>query len=128
MRVYPMDGDQNIVLIWVAYNQIKVNVDQQTYDPDAINFYDVGDFIKATDAFITGTVVKRKEIKNFAGKVVEKEVDSYATWTPGDVRLIEKYKGNKPVARIYSTKENMNQMLTTWVGLNKHLEVNRGKL
>ncbi|MEM6803966.1 MAG: OmpA family protein, partial [Bacteroidota bacterium] len=127
---YPMDGDQNIVLIWAAYNQIKVNVDQNTYDPDAINFYDVGDFIKATDAFITETPVKRKEIKNgqLTGNTVDKIVDSYATWTPGDVRLIEKYTGKKPVARIYSTKENMNQMLTTFVGLNKHLEDNRGKI
>lgn len=127
---YPMDGDQNIVLIWAAYNQIKVNVDQNTYDPDAINFYDVGDFIKATDAFITEAQVKRKEIKNGAltGRSVDKVVDSYATWTPGDVRLIEKYEGNKAVARIYSTKENMNQMLTTFVGLNKHLDENRGKI
>ncbi len=127
---YPMDGDQNIVLIWAAYNQIKVNVDQETYDPNAINFYDVGTFIEATDAFISETLVKRREIVNGAltGKTVEKVVDSYATWTPGDVRLLEKYKGTKPVARIYSTKENMNQMLTTFVGLNKHLEANRGKI
>ncbi|TAE49874.1 MAG: hypothetical protein EAZ89_13330, partial [Bacteroidetes bacterium] len=127
---YPMDGDQNIVLIWAALNQLKVNVDQETFDPEAINFYAAGDFIKATDDFISGTTVKRQEIINgkLTGKVVEKTVDSYATWTPGDVRLIEKYKGNKPIARIYSTKENMNQMLATFVGLNKHLENNRGKI
>ena len=127
---YPMDGDQNIVLLWASLNQIPVNVDQSTYDPDAINFYDAGDFIRAVDDFINGTTVKRQEVKNGkkTGNVVEKVVDSYATWTPADYRLVERYKGSKPISRIYSTKENQNQMLTTFVGLNKHLEANRGAI
>lgn len=125
-----MDGDQNIVLLWAAENNIPINPDPNTYDPDAINFMYTDDFIAAVDLFITGAKINRPEVKagKKTGNMVEKAVNSFATWTPGDVYLYEKYKGNQPIVRVMSTHENRNQMLTTIVGLNKHLEANRDKI
>ena len=126
-----MDGDQNIVLLWAEQNGIPVNSDPHTFDPNAINFVETGDFVSAVDAFIGEQVINRPEVKN--GKKTGKmsgdiRVNSFATWTPGDVYFYEEYKGKEPVVRVMSTYENRNQMLTTVVGLNKHLEGNRDKV
>ena len=126
-----MDGDQNIVLLWAEQNGIPVNSDPHTYDPNAINFVETGDFIAAVDAYITGMTIDRPVVKNgkktgeMSGDV---PVNSFATWTPGDVYFYEEYKGKDPIVRVMSTAENRNQMLTTVVGLNKHLEANREKV
>ena len=44
---YLRDGDQNIALKWCADNGLKVNPDETTYDPQAVNFMSASDFLVA---------------------------------------------------------------------------------
>jgi len=49
------DGDWNIALYWAAQNNIPNNPDERYYDPNALNWYSSDDYIKAAEAFTTGT-------------------------------------------------------------------------
>ena len=80
------DGDVNILLKWAGDNGIKVNPDETTYDPQAVNLIAANDFLDAPNKYITGYTEKRKIIVN--GKTTGQDttvgVDAVATWTPGD--------------------------------------------
>ena len=52
----------------------------------------------------------------------------FSTWTPADVYFADNYTGDSAMVRILSTKENINQMLCTVIGLNKHLEQESQKI
>ncbi len=106
---YLRDGDQNIALKWCADNGLKVNPDETTYDPQAVNFMSSSDFLVAAEKYITGKPESRAKIvdgKN-TGVQVDVVADAVATWTPGDVN-IAKQKGG--LVSIVSTKEYSNQM------------------
>ena len=106
---YLRDGDQNIALKWCADNGLKVNPDETTYDPQAVNFMSASDFLVAAEKYITGKPESRSKIvdgKN-TGVKVDVAADAVATWTPGDVN-IAKQKGG--LVSIVSTREYSNQM------------------
>ncbi len=106
---YLRDGDQNIALKWCADNGLKVNPDETTYDPQAVNFMSASDFLAASDKYILGKPESRDKIvdgKN-TGVKVDVVADAVATWTPGDVN-IAKQKGG--LVSIVSTREYSNQM------------------
>ncbi|MGI4871049.1 MAG: OmpA family protein [Janthinobacterium lividum] len=106
---YLRDGDQNIALKWCADNGLKVNPDEKTYDPQAVNFMGSTDFLNSAEKYITAKPESRDKIvdgKN-TGVKVDVAADAVATWTPGDVN-IAKQKGG--LVSIVSTKEYSNQM------------------
>lgn len=107
----PGDGDVNVCIQFAADNGIKVNTDQKTYDPDAINFLNVTSFTDADEKFIAGATENRFNVKTKKSENVK--VNGSATWTPGDVKLA-KERGNIKV--LASTKEYMWQMPSIVIG------------
>jgi outer membrane protein OmpA-like peptidoglycan-associated protein len=112
------DGDMNILLKWAGDNNLKVNPDETTYDPNAINLVAANDFLDACNKYITGYKETRKVIKD--GKKTNEEitvgVDGVATWTPGDVNIAQKKGG---LVSIASTKEYSSQMPNITITIKK---------
>lgn len=114
------DGDWVIVLNYAFANGLKVNPDNTTYDPEAVNFLDSenSDYIKSAEELIksqtSGWTVPLKEVKDgkLTGKTINKKVDGCSTWTPGDKMVFDKLSGFTDIA---STKEFNNQMPTTLI-------------
>ncbi|MBD2770165.1 OmpA family protein [Hymenobacter sp. BT664] len=106
---YLRDGDQNIALKWCADNGLKVNPDETTYDPQAVNFMAAADFLVAAEKYILGKPEQRAKVvegKN-TGVMVDVVADAVATWTPGDVNIARQKGG---LVSIVSTKDYSNQM------------------
>ncbi|MEO6049566.1 MAG: OmpA family protein [Candidatus Kapaibacterium sp.] len=112
------DGDMNILLKWAGDNSLKVNPDETTYDPTAINLIAANDFLDAPNKFITDYKEKRSFVKD--GKKLSQDttvgVDGVATWTPGDVNLAQKKGG---LVTIASTKEYASQMPNITITIKK---------
>jgi outer membrane protein OmpA-like peptidoglycan-associated protein len=106
------DGDIHICLAWAQANNVKVNPDSKTWDPDALNFFATNSFTDADQAYIAHTCEDRPVVKNGKGTGQTKNVcvDGTATWTPGDVNVLQSKGG---VVSLLSTKENGAQMFST---------------
>jgi OOP family OmpA-OmpF porin len=112
------DGDINILLKWAGDNGLKVNPDETTYDPNAINLIAANDFLDAPNKYITGYTEKRKMVMN--GKTTGRDttvgVDGVATWTPGDVNISVKKGG---LVTIANTKQYASQMPNQTIAIKK---------
>jgi OmpA-OmpF porin, OOP family len=109
------DGDWVVAVNWAAINGLKVNPDQNTYDPDALNFKSAknDDFVESAKEFIasqkTGLKYELKVVKDgrLTGETISKEIDGCATWTPADKQIFDELPN---VTDIVSTKDFNNQM------------------
>ena len=112
------DGDVNILLKWAGDNGIKVNPDETTYDPAAINLIAASDFLDAPNKYITGYTENRKVISE--GKTTGRDttvgVDAVATWTPGDVNVATKKGGLTTIA---NTRQYASQMPNQTIVIKK---------
>lgn len=118
------DGDWVVACNYAAANKIPVNPDPATYDANAINFVPSqdDDYINSVKELIksqkTGFTVPLKEVVDgkLTGKVVNRKIDGATTWTPGDKMAFDALTGFTDVV---STKEFVNQMATTLVGIKE---------
>jgi len=118
------DGDWVVACNYAAANKIPVNPDPTTWDANAINFVPSqdDDYINSVKELIksqkTGYTVPLKEVVNgkLTGKTVNRKIDGATTWTPGDKMAFDALSGFTDVV---STKEFVNQMATTLVGVKE---------
>lgn len=117
------DGDIHICFKWAGDNQVPINADAKTYDPDAINFMVTSSFVDADEKLIAGACETRPVVQN--GKKTGEQrkvcVEGTATWTPGDSKVVQKRGGLVTVA---STKEYAFQMPATLIGIKQWMEAN----
>jgi OOP family OmpA-OmpF porin len=118
------DGDWVVACNYAAANKIAINPDPTTYDANAINFVPSqdDDYINSVKELIksqkTGYTVPLKEVVDgkLTGKTVNRKIDGATTWTPGDKMAFDALSGFTDVV---STKEFVNQMATTLVGIKE---------
>jgi outer membrane protein OmpA-like peptidoglycan-associated protein len=123
------DGDWVIAVNYAFANGLKVNPDNTTYDPEAVNFVasENDDYTKSAEELIksqsAGWSVPLKEVKDgkLTGKTINKKVDGCATWTPGDKMVFDKLSG---FTDIVSTREFNNQMPTTLIVVKEFADKN----
>ena len=109
------DGDYNICAVWAASNNIPINPDEKTYDPEAINFIAVDSFTQADEGYIAGKCEDRPVVSKGKRTGESRNVcqNGTATWTPGDVNVAQKKGG---LAKVASTREYSNQMAALVIG------------
>lgn len=109
------DGDWNICVKYASDNGIPINPSEKTYDPNAMNFVSTNSFVDADDKFINKYCEERQVVGTRETKKVC--VDGTATWTPGDVKVMDKTGGDFKV--LASTKEYLWQMPSILIGNKK---------
>jgi OOP family OmpA-OmpF porin len=122
-----LDGDWNIAMKYCSDNQIPVNNDPTTYDPNAVNWLGVDDYVKASQMYVSGTKEKRPIVLNGkrSGRDTTVQINAVVTWTPGDVVAVQNKGG---LVTLASTKDYSAQMPNAWIGIKKWLNDNQKKV
>ena len=114
------DGDWNIAMKWLGDNNIPNNPDEQSFDPDAMNWVNATDYLDAAAKYVTGFCVDMKNKKT--GNKEKHCVQGLVTWTPGDVNEAEQKGG---LVSIVSTRQYRSQMPAVIIGSKKWINGNR---
>src|SRR6267378_2819888 len=85
------DGDWNIAMKWAADNQIKNNPDEKTYDPDALNWVNAPDYIKAAEIYSANTCEDRNVAHGRGGLVSIVSSKQYRSQMPDVIIGIKKF-------------------------------------
>jgi len=124
----PWDGDWNTCVKWASDNDIPVNVNNATYDKNAINFADTTSFVEADEKYISGACEERSEVIDGrpTGKKVQACVDGVATWFPGDRVVVTQKGGLTTWASTFEYNRQMPAVLVgnaEWMAKNKQFVV-----
>ena len=119
------DGDWNIMMQYCKMNNLAVNTDLTTYDPNAVNWMQAPDFdyTKAAQQYVARTPEKREIVikGKRTGRDTTVKVNGVVTWFPGD-QVAFTGRGGLTVA---STKDFGVQMCNIWLAPKKWLQDNR---
>ncbi len=110
------DGDWNIQIKYDGQNAVPNNPDDQTYDPNAVNWVNADDFIKAAEMYVSNYCEELPVKGNLGGQKKKVCVNGVVTWTPGDVNLAKKRGGLVPVM---TTRESAFQMPCVLIGIKR---------
>lgn len=116
----PGDGDWVTLINFCFANNLPVNPDFTTYDPNAVNIFPSkdDDYMNSARELIAsqnaGFTTKLKVVKDgeLTGKEIDKKIDGCATWTPGDKLVFDALSG---FTDIVSTKDFPGQMATSLI-------------
>lgn len=138
------DGDIQLVALWCKQVGLKLNLDTKTYNPNALNVINVGDFILAGKMFIAGTTQDPRPVIDDNGRKTGKTTadlgvivkgEAVASWTPVDRNIYTALKSKDPgrlqgLGTFTSTGagEQRKVMPTLLVVFNKWAEANSDKL
>ena len=103
-------GDWNTTIKWCNDNNILVNPDETTYNPNAMNFVNAKDFQDSAALYIAGKEETRPIVDDNGNRTGQKwtgKINAVATWTPADVNVAEQKGG---LVGIVSTKQYSSQM------------------
>lgn len=117
-----MDGDIDLILKYAGDNNVPVNGNEKLYYPDALNLSYSNDFLVAVNEYNQGLKQTRKLVENGkTGKDTTVGIDMVATWTPGDVNVVDGRGG----VTIISTKKYASIMPNITITCKKFLNDNR---
>ena len=118
------DGDWNIAVRYAGDNDVGINPDETTYDPDLINFVNAKDYIDAAQKFVSGYSEDRKVVHSGkpTGETKHVTVQGAVTWTPGDVIMAT---GKGGVISVISTKEYANEMPHVIIGVHRYNQTHK---
>lgn len=121
------DGDWNIAQKWLGDNNIQNNPDENTWDANAANWVNAGDYLKAAELYNANTCQDRKVVKDghLTGETKRICVTAVVTWTPGDVNIA---KGKGGLVKVVSSKQYRSQMPAVILGPGMFFKKNRAEV